>query len=339
MNEQESILVLCDREEEYARLMSEFLEKQENLPWSVHTYTDVDKMMEVERRADLMVVSEGCYREELSGLLSKQLVVLSESGVLRWKQVRYINKYQGADQVFRELLQLYLEAGEPRLPKMLLGGGTSFLGFYSPMKRCLQTTYALTMAQLLAREHKTLYLNFEYFVGNQELLPDLETRDLADLLYFMNAREDQFGLRLRSMTKQVGELDYIPPMKSGQNLLSVTSGEWLGFLKKLQELGGYEYIIMDLTECMQGLFDILRVCRRVYTICPPEEDRAAGSKLAQYEKLLELGEYGDVLKKTCRCSLPRIKYLPVRIELFSRSELAEYAKSQLRELFQEEEHE
>ena len=128
MNEQESILVLCDREEEYARLMSEFLEKQENLPWSVHTYTDVEKMMEAERRADLMVGSEGCYREELSGLLPKQLVVLSESGVLRWKQVRYINKYQSADQVLRELLHLYLEVGEPRLPKTLLGGGTRFLG-------------------------------------------------------------------------------------------------------------------------------------------------------------------------------------------------------------------
>ena len=38
----------------------------------------------------------------------------------------------------------------------------------------MQTTFALTMAQLLAKKHKTLYLNFEYFAGNQGLLADLQ---------------------------------------------------------------------------------------------------------------------------------------------------------------------
>ena len=99
----------------------------------------------------------------------------------------------------------------------------------------MHTTVSLTLSQLLSKKHKTLYLNFEYFPAHQELLADQQTRDLADLLYFLNAEKDKFALRLQSMVRQVGSLDYVPPMKSGQNLLSITVKEWLTFFKKLQE--------------------------------------------------------------------------------------------------------
>lgn len=40
---------------------------------------------------------------------------------------------------------------------------TSCDGFYSPMKKALQTTMALTMGEMLAETRPTLYLNFEPF--------------------------------------------------------------------------------------------------------------------------------------------------------------------------------
>lgn len=333
--EDEVILALCDGEEEYASLMSEYMQRQKNLPWTVHTYTDLGTLICQEPEADIIVLAESCYEEDVRGLHPKRLIVLNESGVVRWKQVRYVNKYQKADQVVREILDIYLEIAAPELPKLEGGSKSCFIGLYSPIRRCYQTTLALTMAQLLAKNHKTLYLNFEYFVGNQELLPDMQTRDLADLLYFLGAEQDKFALRLQSMVRQVGELDYVPPMKSGQNLLSVSPGEWLGFMKKLEELGRYEYIVMDLSECMQGLFDILRTCRKVYTVNPSGEERLAAGKLLQYEKLLQFGEYEDVLQKTSRCTVPKLRCLPAQVEMYTRSELAEYVWGQIRELLKE----
>ncbi len=331
--EEKMILTLCDGEEEYAQLMTEYMERQKNLPWSVHTYTDVSRLLEQERGADILLVAESAYQEKLKELQPKRLVVLNESGTIRNKDLRYIDKYQQADQVLRELLSVYLEIDAQVLPKFGTEGKTGFIGFYSPVGRCLQTSFALTVSQLLAENHKTLYLNFEYFAGNQELLPDLQTRDLADLLYFLNAEQGKFALRMQSMVRQVGSLDYVPPMRSGQNLLQITAKEWLLFLKKIQELGGYEYVVMDLSECMQGLFDILKTCRRVYTV--QAEDPAAGSKLTQYEKALELYSCEDVLEKTRRCSVPRIRRLPPRLELYARGELADYAREQIRDILKE----
>ena len=327
---EEVVLALCDGEEEYARLMTEYMERQEELPWSVHAYVDVNKLLEKEKEVDLLVVAESAYREELHALSPKRMVILNESGIVRNKDLRYVNKYQRADQVVKELLAVYLEIATQILPKLGMEGRTSFIGFFSPVRRCMQTPFAITMAQLLAKQHKTLYLNFEYFAGNGELLADVQTRDLADLLYFLNAEAEKFSLRLQSMVSRIGTLDYVPPMKSGQNLLSVTVKEWMTFLKQIQELGAYEYVVMDLSECMQGLYDVLRVCQRVYTVTL--EDRAASEKLAQYERALEQYSYEDVLKKTRRCTLPKIRHLPVELECYDRGELAEFVKRQIRDL-------
>ena len=42
MEQKEAVMVLFDREEEYARLLSEFLRRQKELPWEIHTYTKME---------------------------------------------------------------------------------------------------------------------------------------------------------------------------------------------------------------------------------------------------------------------------------------------------------
>lgn len=331
MKEEEKLLVLCDEEEEYARLLTDFLQKQRDLPWRIHTYTSIEELMRSEKEpVMLLAVSESVYSETLQALQPLRTVILNESGVIRWKDVPCVDKYQAAEEVLKYLLQIYMEVADTGLPRLRQGCRTKFIGNYTPVHRSMQTSFALTMSQMLAREHATLYLNFEHYAGIGELLPDLQTLDLADLLYFLNAEQEKFRLRLQTMLRHVGNLDYIPPMKSGQNLLTVQTAEWLGFLQKIEELGEYEYVILDLSESMQGLFEILRLCRRVYTLT--REDRIAKAKLLQYEQLLSLYGYGDVLEKTRQPSLPQIRRLPEELEQLTRGELAALAEGLIREL-------
>lgn len=327
----EKVMVLCDTEEEYAQQMSEFLKKHKNLPWELHTYTSVEELRREEKGAvNMLVVAESAYCDELQALMPKRLVVLSESGVARWEKLTYVDKYQEAEEVLKCLLGIYMEIADVQLPRLQKGSGTKFIGNYSPVRRCMQTSFSLAMSQMLAREHPTLYLNFERYAGNTELLPDAQTLDLADLLYFLNADRDKFKLRMQTMLKRKGNLDYIPPMKAGQNLLTVTGEEWMGLLQKIEELGEYEYVILDLSESMQGLFEILRLCTKVYTLT--REDRIAKSKLLQYEQLLALYEYEDVLEKTKRLNLSHIRRLPEELEQLTKGDLANLVKGLIKEL-------
>ena len=325
------VMALCDAEEEYAQLMTEFMKKQKNLPWELHTYTNADTLLGVEREGiDMLVVAESAFCQELRELSPRCMVVLGESGVMRWEDISYVDKYQEAEEVLKQLLGVYMETADVQLPFLRTNRKTVFIGNYSPVHRCMQTSFAITMSLMLAKKHSTLYLNFEHYAGISELLPDMQTLDLADLLYFLNAQKDKFRLRLQTILKHKGALAYVPPMKSGQNLITVTPKEWLGLLERIEELEEYEYVVLDLTESMQGLFEILRMCRHVYTLT--REDRIARGKLLQYEQVLALYEYGDVLGKTKRLALPHIQKLPEELEQLTKGDLADLVKGLLGDL-------
>lgn len=321
-------LLFCDEEEEYTQLMTEFLEKHKDLPWQMRSYTDAEEMVRQEKDgADFLVIAESSFSEGLRKFCREKAVILSESGRKRWEEVHYVDKYGPAEEVYHQLLEIYAESGLCYFPRLQTKSATKFIGNYSPVRRRMQTSFALTLGQLLAEEHRVLYLNFEHYAGIGELLPDMQTLDLSDLLYFVNAEQEKFRLRMQSMMKHVGKLDYIPPMKVGQNLLPVTGEEWLEFLRKLEELGEYEYIILDLSESMQGLFDILRLCSSVFTM--QSKDRQACAKILQYEYVLSLYAYEDVLSKTNRLDVSGIHRIPDELEQLPRGELANMAREMM----------
>ena len=330
--ESKDILILCDTEEEYAGLMTDFLKSRKDLPWEIRTYTMMELLLQKENpgQISMLVVAERAYSETLQMLQPLRTVILNESGVVKWGQLYQINKYQQADKVLKELLEIYMEIAPGGLPQLWCRSNTRFIGMYSPVKRCLQTSVALTMSQMLAEEHRTLYLNFEHYAGITELLPEVQNRDMADLLYFLNVEQGKFRLRMQTIVQKKGKLDYVPPMRSGQNLLTVSAAEWMQFIQKLAELGEYEYVVLDLSDSIQGLFDILRNCHKIFTLTA--DDRIARSKLLQYEQLLGLYEYEDVLQKTCRSAPPYIRRLPEEPEQYVRGELADYVRRQLKEI-------
>lgn len=325
------ILALCDTEEEYAQHMTEFLKSHKEMAWELYTYTEVSALVEFVKNkpVELLVVAENAYTQEVRNLSGIPTILLNESGVLRWQAVRNVNKYQQAEKVFQEIMQEYAEIAGILFPSLKVERKTKFIGIYSPVRRCLQTSFALTLGQMLADGHKTLYLNFEHYAGITELLPDLQMRDLADLLYFLSSDKDKFLFRLGTILGKKGNLDYVPPMKAGQNLIAVTAQEWHDLLEKIAELGTYEYVILDLSESMQGLFDILRSCSKIFTLT--KDDRVARSKILQYEQMLTLCEYEDVLNRTCKYSLPQIRRLPDQIEQLTRGDLADYVRSVIKE--------
>ena len=332
MEQKEAVLVLYDREEEYARLFSEYLKRQKELPWEVHTYTRAEELMAGEKsgQVTMLVVSESSCTDELSTLQPVCQAVLNESGALRFHQFPNINKYQEAECVWKELLELYVEATGIQMPLLCAEYKTKFIGMYSPIHRCMQSSFALTFGQLMSEKHPTLYLNFEHYVGITELLPERQNRDLADLLYFLSGDGRKFPLRMQTVIQRKGSLDYIPPMRNGQNLLGITAEEWKSLFRRIEELGKYEYVILDLSDSIQGLLDVLQICIKVFTLT--KEDHMSQCKLDQYEQLLSLCEKEEVKIKTKKLNLPYFHRLPTEMEQYTRGELADYVRKEVETL-------
>lgn len=289
----------------------------------MRSYTSSDDLMNIEKNnhISLLVVSEDSYIDRIRELDVEKVVILNESGFVNDEMIN-ISKYQAAENVFHSLLEIYLEFASAGRKEMPGNRATRFIGIYSPIKRSLQTTFSLAMSELLSDNARTLYMSFEHYTGVADIMPGDREMDLADLVYFLNADADKFKLHFQSIVKQREKLNYVPPMKSGQNLLTVTSAEWVNLINRISETGLFDVVVMDLTDSMQGLFEILRECEYVYTIM--KNDRYAQAKMMQYEHLLQEYEYKDVMDKTIRFTMPRFQYIPDVLEQYTIGEFADY---------------
>ncbi len=316
------LLVLCDPEEDYAQHMAEFLCKRKEAGWEVIVYTKPEELEHFKKDIEVLLIAESVYGEFVKKLSAKLVVLLNESGVINTKGVLNIDKYQEAEKVHRALWSEYLELEQETTPVLMENRRAKFIGMYSPIRRCLQTTFALTYGQLMAEKHPTLYLSFEYYGGYAQR-GDCVEDGLGKLLYYL-PEERGLQAHIKAVTNRIGGLDYITPMINGQNLLFVTGNEWTKLLYKIAESGAYEYIILDLSESIQGLFDILQMCERIYTI--EKDDVAAKSKILQYEQLLSMQKLNFLRERTSKCSLPLFRKLPGEIEQYTKGALADYVK-------------
>jgi len=330
---EQKALVLCDPEMDYAQQMAGFLEKGYDFPWKVIVCSGKKELEQVFVGAsvEVVVIAESLIREALPEYPVEQLVLLNESGCLRFSEIINIDKYQEADHVKRELLNLYARRQGPIYPVLGRSSPAACVAFYSPVRRCLQTGTAITYGLLLSETKRILYLNFEsyaYFVENEEE----SEADLASLLYYADASEEEFAVRLRAICKSMGNWDYVLPMHNVENLAVTDPGEWIKLITKCRSLKTYDLILLDLNDNIQGLFEILRQCDRIYTIT--KTDRAAKKKQERYAYLVKKKMYEDILQRTVFLQIPSMSRLPEELEEYSRGELAEYV---YRELILEEE--
>ena len=282
-----------------------------------------------QNEATVLLVSQPLYERYGGEWEAGRRIILSE-GRDGPPGEQWIDKYQSVEAVVRKVLELASDAG--LLPPAARAGGREgmkLIGVYSPVGRCLQTTFSFTLGQLLARKHRVLYLNFECFSGFGKMLRKEFQADLSDLIYFLHNRDGRFPYRLESMTQKLNGLDYIPPAFSCLDLQRVEKEEWLALLDELGQSGLYEYVILDLSEVINGLFDILKLCSRVYTIV--RDDGFAAAKQEQYEALLTCLDHEDILENTKKCRLPLFRQLPQGLQGLTRGELADLVRGLIEE--------
>lgn len=330
------LAALCDLEEDYMERLREYYESKDTFPFQLCTFKEEDALLAgmLKNTFEMVIIAEEMYsrcREELCKKKKASSIILlskRESERLYEEEAPYVVKYQSAESIRREILKIYAEeAMQPAFTKGSHDG--ILLGFYSPIKRTMQTKISFLVGQILAKNHKVLYLNLEAYAG-EELLAEKGEKNLSDLLYYMRGDVEKTMSHVESMLRSMAGVDYIPPAECFLDVLAVEAEDWTRLLEIIKNAKKYDYILVDTTEIMQGLFDFLRSCDKVLTMT--EEDRAGREKLKQYKKLLESMNYEDVLKHTCFVSMPEVgETLPGLRDLYG-SSLCGY----VRELVEEE---
>ena len=300
MNERN--LVICDREIRYADSLGENISMREDLAVRVYVCSSLEKVTELagERPIHLFVVDEGYTYGERKQIDANQVFVLGRGRVTDLGNEEWqVGKYQCADEIIQEIFEVYIDKTKEDIVRSMKKEKARLVAVYSPIHRIGKTTFAIALGKECAMKKRVLYLNLEEYAG----MSDGEGLTLGDVLYYMKQGKGNLAIRLQAAVRRNGELDYLMPIPNAQDLKEVSEKEWELLLKELVENSTYEMVILDVGESVQGLFQILERCNRIYM--PILEDQVSQNKLKQYDENLRQLNLEKIQRTTSRFVIPQ----------------------------------
>lgn len=140
------ILAIFDGEESYAYRLMDFIGEKMNLPFEIYVFTNEDRFYSCTKIKDIecLLVSESVYKKDVETLQIPHIIILSESGKNLNKALHHINKYQSSENILHEIMEYYTDRSDI-VPLALRTGlkQMHIIGIYTPIGRCLQTTFSL----------------------------------------------------------------------------------------------------------------------------------------------------------------------------------------------------
>jgi hypothetical protein len=330
-----NIFAVCDLEVDYACNFMDYLNQKKNIPFEIQVFTTVESLISYGKKAhiELLLISGKAMCREIRELNIGKIVILSE-GVHPPELDQYpcVYKYQSSSEVIREVMACYGEEKtvvQTEFP--VLKKTTDVLGIYSPLKRCLKTSFALTLGQILAKERAVLYLNLEEYSGFEELMGKSFNHNLSDLLYFVRQENQNLIHKINGMVQTVNNLDYIPPVQTPADIRGTPWHDWERLIQEIVMHSSYEVLILDIGNEVDETFQLLDMCKRIYM--PVLSDIVSGCKIAQFENLIRIWDYPEILSKTVKVKPPfhlGTGSLENYVESLVWSELGDYVRETLR---------
>ncbi len=295
---EEKNLVVCDKDSRYANGLAENISERKELALHVYVCTGMSragKFME-ERPPDIFIVDESFSQKERQAMQASQVFVLTKDGCKDLAEnEKEIFKFQSADKILGDVFETYYNRTNSSILKTIKKPKQRLIAVYSPIHRIGKTTFALSLGEELAKSEKVLYLNLEAFPDVNNRLPKVEGKNLGDLLYYMRQDVQDVAMRLISMIEKRGELDVLPPILNHSDLRGVTSEDWKALIEQVLNDTAYETVILDLSDGIQGFFQLLDGCDQIYM--PILEDEISRAKVKQFEYNLRLHQLMDMKDK------------------------------------------
>ncbi|MGN0298169.1 MAG: hypothetical protein ACI4C1_03115 [Lachnospiraceae bacterium] len=316
----------------YGKRMLHYFHAREKMPFSVVLFTDIEEMKQcAKEQIFALLLAEYEYGKEELKDCAELIVMLSDSQMMNAGSYPMVYRYQSADNIIKEVMQCY-EMTVPNSAASLerIGDSMKLVGVYSPLHRCLKTSFALTYGQLLARKERVLYLSLDAFSGFEYLMNQKFGADLSDAVFYQ--QQGSLENKLTSIVCTVGQMDYIPPVRCSEDLWSMDRNIFLECLHTLMDAGCYDTIVFDMGEGFGRPELLLPLCHLIYM--PIKEDPVSMCRMEEFEETMRSKGYEVVLEKIQKIILPYYHCFDQKqlyVEQLLWGELGDYVRNLLKQ--------
>lgn len=298
-------IVFYDKEKEYARNFMEYVSEKKGLPFKIKVFSDMEqlKIFVKEKVPELLIVSEDVLEEDMKEFEMTDFIVLSEGNQVRENTDQLIiYKYQSMENILEEIID-YCVSKKYERESLHPGLRTNIVGIYSPIGRSGKTSFAMTLGQIMQNDGPVLYINMEEFSGFSTIFTKDYRSDLSDLMYYYRQSPESVAIKLKAVVKNFHGIDCVPPMTYSGDIRNVKSVCWAQMIRDIATTGMYESIILDLSNMLSDVFDVLDICDCIYM--PLDDDRLSMCKINEYEEFMLRTEREEIMNKTVKIKLPK----------------------------------
>lgn len=263
--------------------------------WNVFTQSVYLQQIFQSNTADLILVG-GEMKDELqkmdeasrSGQLWAYLVENNdgqEDG--NW----YLEKYRRADQIYRDLLDLYAKKEHTHYKDTsIVSGKTAFIAFVSAGGGTGASTIACAAAKAFSQLEKILYLNLENLGSCEMAFTGDSKSGLDELVYAVKSRRNTLELKIESSVSRDGTgTYYFKECANPLDLQTLSPENIKELLKGIESSKTYDKVIIDLGNGMQDKeIAVMSMANRVIMVTDHSE--IAAHKLQRYLKFAQAVE-------------------------------------------------
>lgn len=296
------ILIICDREEAYARRLMDFINRR-GKTFEIYIFTTVKALLSYVNlpKADVVLIEEELWEDRIAAQVQGKILLLSE-GTQVGEDSGYpvVYKLQPAENIEKEIMNCYAGERLGFLPETVAEGNVKFWAVFSPAGGCGKTMLSLALGEYLSREKKVLYLNMECFgsLVSEKGYPG----GMTDLLYYVKERKENLFMLLASLTENRRGMDCIFPVDYYGDIISLTEGD-ISWLTGQLEKSSYDVIIFDIGCMAAWVFGLLSRCSRI--IVPRLKEEEGQEKQAALERSLRTEGQEELLMHMERVRVPR----------------------------------
>ncbi|MGN0398315.1 MAG: hypothetical protein ACI4EL_09975 [Candidatus Fimimorpha sp.] len=299
------ILAVYDIDQKYAQKLTDYLNRVEKIAFHMIHFTSIQSLEEYakEHLIHVLLINQEAMREEIRSWNIQQILYLTDvEGITEFNQCRTIYKYQSAEYMVRELMDCYEALLPPGWKDTKLSEGSFIIGVYSPVRRCMKTSFCLAMGMILAETQSVMYLNLEEMSGLEQMLGQSFDADLSDALFYYS--QDSLNRQIHTVIDKLGKLDFIPPVRYIADKEAVTIDNLFGLIQELERKNHYDTIIIDIADGGPSLNGVLKLCKKIYMpIC---SDFVSKAKIEEFEHMMEIIGEQEVLKRIEKIELPKV---------------------------------
>ncbi len=222
--------------------------------------------------------------------------LIDNSGVEMVKDCAAVCRFQKADLIYKQILNIYSEQAESMAGFEMNHGDCSCIAFLSPAGGVGCSTMAAACARHFAlRGKRVLYLNLERF-GTSDLFFQGEGQfSMSDIIYALKGKRSNLAMKLESCVKQDAcGVKFFSDVNIALDIQELELDEILRLLRTVCQSGLYEYIILDMDFSIdQKFFEIQKIIEKMVlvssgSVMANQKVMKALHALAEAERSMEL---------------------------------------------------